>query len=695
MMSDNNAHPGVRSLLAKFENSPSQVNSPPSRGRSPVCSDTPGSTRPLSKVRASFVTVDGVVQSNPGSPLRKTSGRSDSSGIFGPKINEQAVEARRQNVATPTPGSPSDSQRGVLDQVAKAVVLETNATVVKNSDNNEPTPAVNTASPGKETPPKKTEKRSPAASTPTPATAASDKPAAKVITKRPSSINATKASVSHKPASPAASTASKQPATTGTKSARETAKERAGTLATKPSRAALNSAVKAAPRTTRGSTPSQESSKTSPPNSAKAQPRSPTKPVRLPASMTAQTQASSAKVGSTAPATGRISAATSTLTRKPSSLKSAAGAGQTRSPVNATTSVRRQPSRPSLPSQTNSERPSSRVSSVGTSKPAVNEGFLARMMRPTASSASKSHEKPDEKPAQPSTTVHKSPRASLARTPERSVQQPKAKPLALRPQSEKTPASNKEPLSKKEPSKPKVTQPEQDSEKENVEDQTLVIPEEPESTDAHETIETSKPEAPVEVPTAVAKEEVNEPAVESSADAIEPTAIEAPVEPTPAPIEPTAESIEKEEAQESAESTEKTDDVVASSEVAKESPVEISTEAITDGDATPEFADAQTESTEEVFGTPSDSGSEKETGAAHAEDAVAEKPSVSEAPPSLDGPTDIADEVAKTTNGAIAVPEDLTKSEEKPAGDDSVAQEVAPEAKQDVEEIDFVSLALN
>ncbi|KAJ5722457.1 hypothetical protein N7488_000492 [Penicillium malachiteum] len=684
MMSDNNSHPGVRSLLAKFENSPSQVSSPPSRGRSPVGSDTPGSTRPLSKVRASFVTVDGVIQSNPGSPLRKTSGRSDNSGIFGPKINEQAVEARRQNVATPTPGSPSESQQGVLDQVAKAVILKTNATVVKNGDNNEPTPAVNSASPEKESPPKKTEKPSRATSTLIPTTEASDKPAAKTVTKRPSTINAAKASVSHKPASPVASTASKQPATTGTKSAREIAKERAGTLATKPSRPSLNPAAKAAPRTTRGSTPSQESSKTSPPNSAKARPRSPTKPARLPASMTAQTQASSAKVGSTAPATGRTNTP-STLTRKPSSLKSAAGTGQTRSPVNATTGVRRQASRPSLP-QT-SERPSSRVSSVGTSKPAVNEGFLARMMRPTASSASKSHEKLDEKPSQPTPTAHKSPRSSLGRTPERSAQQPKAKPMALRPQSEKAPASNKEPVSKKEPSKPKVAQPEQDSEKENVEDQTPAIPEEPEATDAHETIET----APVEVPATVIKEEVKEleaspePAVESSVE-IKPTAIEAPVESVPAPAEPTTENVEKEELQESAESTEKTDVVVATSEVAKENEAEASTDAIIDGEATPEFADAEAESPEEVFGTPSDSGSEN---------AVAKESSVPEATLSLDGPTDIPDEIVKPTEAAIAAPEDLTKSEEKPAGDDSVAQEAAPEAKNDVEEIDFVSLALN
>ncbi|KAJ5709365.1 hypothetical protein N7493_010699 [Penicillium malachiteum] len=684
-MSDNNSHPGVRSLLAKFENSPSQVSSPPSRGRSPVGSDTPGSTRPLSKVRASFVTVDGVIQSNPGSPLRKTSGRSDNSGIFGPKINEQAVEARRQNVATPTPGSPSESQQGVLDQVAKAVVLETNATVVKNGDNNEPIPAANTTSPGKESPPKKTEKRSPSASTPVPTTEASDKPAAKTVTKRPSTINAAKSSVSHKPASPAAPTASKQPATTGTKSAREIAKERAGTLATKPSRASLNPAAKAAPRITRGSTPSQESSKTSPPNSAKARPRSPTKPVRLPASMTAQTQASSAKVGSTAPATGRTSTP-STLTRKPSSLKSAASAGQTRSPVNATTGVRRQASRPSLP-QT-SERPSSRVSSVGTSKPAVNEGFLARMMRPTASSASKSHEKSDEKPSQPTPTAHKSPRSSLGRTPERSAQQPKAKPMALRPQSEKAPASNKEPVLKKEPSKPKVAQPEQDSEKENVEDQTPAIPEEPEVTDVQETIET----APVEVPTTVTKEEAKEPeapselAVESAVAEIKHTATEAPAEPLPAPTEPTAENVDKEEPQESAESTDKTDAVVASSEVPKENEVELSTEAAIDGEDTPEFADAEAESPEEVFDTPSDSGSEN---------AVAKESSVPEAPQSLDGPTDILDEVVKPTEAAIVAPEDLTKSEEKPASDDSVAQGAAPETKQDVEEIDFVSLALN
>ncbi|KAJ5536284.1 hypothetical protein N7513_009470 [Penicillium frequentans] len=262
-MSDNNAHPGVRSLLAKFENSPSSVTSPPSRGRSPVSSDTPGSSRQLSKVRASFVTVDGVVQSNPGSPLRKTSGRSDTPGMFGPKINEQDVEARRQSLASPTPGSLNDGQKGVLDQLVSPVLPVPTSVPTTQSKT---VPAVDSKGPVK-TEMSAATPTSTSASAVAPASGTSEQPAQKTVTKRPSTINATRNNIPNtKPTSSVAS-AAKQPANSSTKpaSSREIAKERANTLANKPSRASLNPATKSVSRTVRGSTPSQEPLRTSPP----------------------------------------------------------------------------------------------------------------------------------------------------------------------------------------------------------------------------------------------------------------------------------------------------------------------------------------------------------------------------------------------------------------------------------------------
>ncbi|KAJ5673009.1 hypothetical protein N7507_002136 [Penicillium longicatenatum] len=674
-MSDNNAHPGVRSLLAKFENSPSSVTSPPSRGRSPVSSDTPGSSRQLSKVRASFVTVDGVVQSNPGSPLRKTSGRSDSPGMFGPKINEQEVEARRQSVASPTPGSLNDGQKGVLDQLVSPIMPD--STLVGTAQS-KTVPAVDNKAPAKEPLPVKTEMSAAApastsAPTVAPASGTSEQPAQKIVTKRPSTIGATRNSApATKPTSSVASTA-RQPANTTTKPAtsREIAKERANALANKPSRASLNPAAKPLSRTVRGSTPSQEPLRTSPPNSAKSRTRSPTRPVRLPASMTAPTQASAARLGSAATPTGRTTNTASTLTRKPSSLKSAAGAGQTRLTAGTTAGVRRQPSRSSLPPQPVQERPSSRTSDAGP-KPA-NEGFLARMMRPTASSASKTHDRTEPKTPQKSTTT-KPPRASMGRAPERSAQQPKAKPAALRPQTEKSQVANKEPLPKKEKEEVKIPQLAPESEKENVEESTPVIPEEPEVMESRD----AGIESPKVVATATAtqdrkfaeesKQNVDsEPIVEPVSEPIEPTTVESSTE-TP------LEHVPEIDAKEAIETPIEAPAEVESKDA--QAPVQVSVE---------EPAEVQTESPAPVFQTPADSTPATELAAV--EEDIA--PEVSKA---ADNPADVSNDKAIGPAEDVAVAEPSTKSEDGPTVS---AERPAAEAKQNVDDIDLVSLALN
>jgi hypothetical protein len=121
--------------------------------------------------------------------------------------------------------------------------------------------------------------------------------------------------------------------------------------------------------------------------------KSPTRPINLPAHLTAPTASSVAKTHGLPPPN-----AANTLARRPSTLKrdqpTAPGSRPT-APIAST--IRNKTSRASLPSQstTHQERPRSSISSIVTRAP--NEGFLARMMRPTASSASKVHDKIEPK----------------------------------------------------------------------------------------------------------------------------------------------------------------------------------------------------------------------------------------------------------------------------------------------------------
>ena len=121
---------------------------------------------------------------------------------------------------------------------------------------------------------------------------------------------------------------------------------------------------------------------------AKARPRSPTRPVRLPASATAPTQASAAKheeLPSRSPSRASVAshakaAASATNKIRPSFSSAAGGAS------------RPKPLRTSLPPPaTTTQKPKSRTSTASTR--ADGESFLARMMRPTESSSKKTHEK--------------------------------------------------------------------------------------------------------------------------------------------------------------------------------------------------------------------------------------------------------------------------------------------------------------
>lgn len=131
---------------------------------------------------------------------------------------------------------------------------------------------------------------------------------------------------------------------------------------------------------------------TSPPKT-KPRPKSPTRPVRLPAAAMATTASSAAKLGDALPIRSPSRASVATTSKAASVIG--------RTPSNNT---RKPSSRPSLPAQpAPNQKPRPRTSMASMKAP---EGsFLARMMRPTQSSASKTHEKVEAAPVAKSQLV--------------------------------------------------------------------------------------------------------------------------------------------------------------------------------------------------------------------------------------------------------------------------------------------------
>ncbi|KAL8997916.1 MAG: hypothetical protein Q9169_002909 [Polycauliona sp. 2 TL-2023] len=130
------------------------------------------------------------------------------------------------------------------------------------------------------------------------------------------------------------------------------------------------------------------------PNAVKPKPRSPTRPVRLPGAATASTAASSAKNGSTLPPRPESRAATSNPS-KPSTLNKATGSKGPPKPTAA--NPRTKAPRSSLPASTIEQKPKPKPRTSIASIKAPGNDFLSRMMRPTTSSASKTHEKVEQK----------------------------------------------------------------------------------------------------------------------------------------------------------------------------------------------------------------------------------------------------------------------------------------------------------
>ncbi|KAJ5888312.1 hypothetical protein N7495_008353 [Penicillium taxi] len=628
-MADNNAHhPGVRSLLAKFETN--QTPSPSDRGRSPLSCDT-SAVRQLSRVRASFVTVEGAIQSaTPGSPLRKTSGRSEPD-IFGPKINEQEV-SHRHSVVSPTPAAKVEtphngiSDRVVLDQVVKDSRPEPAQCGAKE----EPASPVENAASSKET------------------TASRKTPIPNTSTKRPPTLHSPKNNASSKSSTMSAS------ATTHPTTARETAKERANASTHTTNRASTHPTKPTTTRATRASVPSQK-----PAPQSLTSPKAPTKHVRLPASMTAPTRSSVAKTGTTAPTT-RASANTST---KQSSVKSASGV-PTRSAAGAT-NVRKQP-RPSLPAHDN----------VAT-KP-VNNSFLTRMMRPTASSANKTHDKTDNVPP-PKTTTTRALRAPIGKATERVNVQPKAKAAPLRLQTEKSQVLPKDLAQKDDATK---IAHKRESAKENTQESIPETPVEPETEKPNETIVEPVFETPVKLTEEVKDEPVNiesEPTAERTAEPKSP-AQPAAADLTPAPKEVLTEVLPlTEEAPIRDDSNESELLTNATHEVPGESTV------VSGGDET---------KLSEVSIEPTDAQTPSEVKDVTLIDdvlQVPEEPTFEDESSSVDTPETLENPDATKFVQEIALPENTVS----PYTETSTIAEQSSTEKSTVDEIDIVGLTLN
>ena len=131
-------------------------------------------------------------------------------------------------------------------------------------------------------------------------------------------------------------------------------------------------------------------SRSSPP--PKIRPKSPTRPVRLPAGAMAATASSAAKTGEAPPPRPPSRTIVAAGVKTSASNRAPSGGNSREGVTNTNSSLRKSSSRPSLPAAGNpTQKVKARTSMASVKAP---EGsFLARMMRPTQSSASKAHEK--------------------------------------------------------------------------------------------------------------------------------------------------------------------------------------------------------------------------------------------------------------------------------------------------------------
>ncbi|RYP58187.1 hypothetical protein DL770_010495 [Monosporascus sp. CRB-9-2] len=470
--------PGVKGLAAMFEQR-GENNSPDDRGRSPgparsLGSPAPESPRPLSKIRASFIAIEkdgrvGLRREHSGDSVSASSRRvSNDTGTTSPQPVSEKSDAFAENMAQ------------------NAAAFESNLSQLSSPKSVKQTPSPSKFSPKT---PRKGDTTPDIAPNPNPdkitdeeETKAKLKPGMPTdkaavegdqhisngigdILKPAAPTSKVKATTSSKPAPKfdLASTASTKPAPRALKSpititaAKNSTKEPARASSAAPEKKAASRAPSVAPEkraTSRATSASREHHATAgktaaskptatagkkpaavtPPSGTgfvKPKPRSPTRPVKLPSSLTTPTAASAAKFGNgtvTAASPGRqpvsrtSGSTTQNVNANPGSHRphSRTGVSAAAGTTSGTKTLKRQSStigrpRPSLgppPKQRAKDHP------VAKRETHVDESFLARMMRPTQASANKTadrsplspprkHNAPAPAPAQPRRPVAK------------------------------------------------------------------------------------------------------------------------------------------------------------------------------------------------------------------------------------------------------------------------------------------------
>jgi hypothetical protein len=397
-MSEQRSSSAVRNLRSLFENKGGlESNSPDSRGRSPsgIGSDKENGGRQTSKVRASFVPVEPAAKmaaladnNEGGAPAirRGSFGEADADQDLKKTISQQqesmTVPEAAVASAAGTPlrkpvDAPSieqdDSPLGHKTEKAPAnpdkpvTAAEEEPSDMKPADPKDES----AVSGGEALPPVAEDLRSSLKPT------AAGSSVKRTVAMKPTT-NGKPAPISTQAASKASGSTVKSPASQPrTPSSTQPSKPAQG-LSKKVSRSSLTAPTAAS--LARSGASDKSGSKTSPTSATKK--REVTKPVSLPSHLTAPTASSRAKHDPAhvpAPSTNNLRASTSSRPKPAASTKPAprASLGPSHRPVSQT----------------------SQSSAPRKSLPPADSSFLERMMKPTASSASKTHEKAEAKPA--------------------------------------------------------------------------------------------------------------------------------------------------------------------------------------------------------------------------------------------------------------------------------------------------------
>ena len=431
--------------------------SPPSRGRSPAETDGSAPSRPLSKVRASFVAVERPEVAGQGQQwgLRKASDVSVMADANGPKAISAVIAEDRQKEEALSKVAPAKENMRVDSAAIDNAAPKQEGTgegglgaILKGSAFEEP--AVEAGAAKKAEPASKMSTKPKSSNNKVTDTKASSSivkkldeakkdphppPKGSFVDKDVKSVKppggrihpriSTTAPAASKPS--ATGPVASKPATTapaGSKPSPTTPKRPTFPKTTKMASSKPNGATKpadTAETTAEATGPNKDASQLSP----KEKPRSSTtKPVRVPEHATSPTAASAGRANgegkgvANKPSVPPAVTAKETKSAKPEKKETKAPtiAKAITMATAATSSLAKKAPRASLASQANGQdRPKSRTS-IGSKAP--DESFLARMTRPTTSSASKAHEKvkvdsPPREKNRPSLQKPKT-RASLA-----------------------------------------------------------------------------------------------------------------------------------------------------------------------------------------------------------------------------------------------------------------------------------------